>query len=79
MVILLVPYTHIKNNIIMLSINPNINGNFGEKLVILNAYKIYHKYIQYENTRSALNAAILYYSNNKKQQQYDKHSHKSIS
>ena len=41
-----------------MSINPNISGNFGEYVVILNEYKIYQKYIQYEKTKSALNAAI---------------------
>ena len=59
---LLVPYTNIKNNIIILSNNPNIIGNFGENIVILNTYKIYQKYIQYENTKSALNAAIYIYT-----------------
>lgn len=58
MVRLLVPYINIKNNIIILSNNPNIIGNFGENIVILKIYKIYHKYIQYENTKSNLNAAI---------------------
>jgi hypothetical protein len=53
----------------MLCNNPNIIGNFGEYFVILKTYKIYHKYIQYENTKSALNAGIyIYYSYNKKQQ-----------
>ena len=69
MVRLLVPYINIKNNIIILSNNPNIIGNFGENIVILKTYKIYHKYIQYENTKSNLNAAIyIYYSHNKTQQ-----------
>jgi hypothetical protein len=41
----------------MLSIIPKSNANFGLYFVNFKAYKRYQKYIQYEKTKSALNAA----------------------